>query len=357
MIPRYLPALAGVFSVMALSNAVVPVLPVFGEGSALQGIIFSAYFFGALVTVFPAGLLADKIGARILIRIGLGITVICGVLLVLIDIFSIIVLVRLIEGIAAGLFLASAMSVINADPNHKRLSGFFMGSLNAGLLAGLAGTGWIVSVASDPRAGLAVFTLTAVGAFLLSLGMRQETATRAVKPSAIPLYLSQYRWLWYSIIILVGTTGAATALYPEFGGHDPLITGFFIASMNLATMIAVLVVSNLLLDPVTTIRVAALGMAVSVLICLYTPIGFPLMGAFAGVAIISQMAFLAETGGPQGALMGLFNTASYGGLSLLPFATGFIAEYTSFTFAFLAPALFAVTVAVFIGRCQCRLPA
>jgi len=151
-------------------------------------------------------------------------------------------------------------------------------------------------------------------------------------PTELPRYLSQYKWLWYSaIIIILGTTGAATALYPEFGGHDPLVTGIYIdTSMNLATMISVLVVSHIRLEPVITIRIAAIGIAGSVIICLLTPFGFPLLGAFAGVVIISQMAFLAETGAPQGAMMGLYNTATYSGLFLLPFVTGFIAEFLSF---------------------------
>ena len=40
---------------MALSNAIVPVLPSYAEGSALQGVIYSAYFLGAFVTTFLAG--------------------------------------------------------------------------------------------------------------------------------------------------------------------------------------------------------------------------------------------------------------------------------------------------------------
>ncbi|CVK33560.1 exported protein of unknown function [Methanoculleus bourgensis] len=51
---RNLPILLGVFVVMALSNAVVPVLPAFAGGAAMQGAVYAAYFFGAFVTVLPA---------------------------------------------------------------------------------------------------------------------------------------------------------------------------------------------------------------------------------------------------------------------------------------------------------------
>ena len=48
---------------MALSNAVVPVLPDFAEGAALQGVVYSAYFLGAFLTVLPAGIASDRIGS------------------------------------------------------------------------------------------------------------------------------------------------------------------------------------------------------------------------------------------------------------------------------------------------------
>lgn len=41
---RNLPILLGVFVVMALSNAVVPVLPAFAGGAAMQGAVYAAYF-------------------------------------------------------------------------------------------------------------------------------------------------------------------------------------------------------------------------------------------------------------------------------------------------------------------------
>jgi hypothetical protein len=37
----------GIFSMMALSNAIVPVLPAYAGSSSLQGAIYAAYFLGA----------------------------------------------------------------------------------------------------------------------------------------------------------------------------------------------------------------------------------------------------------------------------------------------------------------------
>jgi len=97
-----LPLLAGVFSVMALSNAIVPVLPSFAAGTASQGAVYSAYFLGAFLLVLPAGYIADRVGEVPLIRAGLALTVLSGVLLALAGSPLVIFLARLIEGIAGG---------------------------------------------------------------------------------------------------------------------------------------------------------------------------------------------------------------------------------------------------------------
>jgi MFS family permease len=47
---------SGSFFVMALSNAIVPVLPVYTGSSSLQGAIYAAYFLGAFLSTLPAGI-------------------------------------------------------------------------------------------------------------------------------------------------------------------------------------------------------------------------------------------------------------------------------------------------------------
>jgi len=66
---------------MALSNAVVPVLPTYTANSALQGAIYSAYFLGAFLTTLPGGILSDRYGRIPIIRLGLGIMVLSEILL------------------------------------------------------------------------------------------------------------------------------------------------------------------------------------------------------------------------------------------------------------------------------------
>ncbi|MDD1706284.1 MAG: MFS transporter, partial [Methanoregulaceae archaeon] len=165
----------------------------------------------------------------------------------------------------------------------------------------------------------------------------------------------EYFWLWISTIVILGTTGALTVLYPEFSDLSPGILGVTIAAMSISTAIAVVVVAHAHLSPIPTIKGASLAMAAAVLCVFISPVFFILVGAIAGVVMIAQLAFLAESEDRQGVVMGLFNAASYGGMTFLPFLAGFIAELTTFFIAFCIIALFAVGVAFTIGRCRCRL--
>ncbi len=70
---------SGIFCVMALSTAIVPVLPAFAGSSSLQGAIYAAYFAGAFFSTLPAGVLSDRFGRVPLIRAGFLITLASGV--------------------------------------------------------------------------------------------------------------------------------------------------------------------------------------------------------------------------------------------------------------------------------------
>jgi MFS family permease len=347
-----LPLFLGIFGVMALSNAIVPVLPAFGEGPALQSFVYSAYFLGAFLTVIPAGLLSDRVGRLPVIRAGLAITVASGLLILALRHPLLVLAGRGIEGVGAGLFVAAGMSWVNTRPDHEKTSGDFMASLNLGLVTGLLASGWIAEASGSERAGLLAFTLLCLIPAVLVLLARESPdrpmpggAWNGVPKGHLPLYLSA--------VVLVGVTGAVTALYPEFTGGSPQDLGVAIAVMYLATVAGVLVASRLHLAPIPTIRAAAILMAGALLLLPFSPAGFALIGAIAGFVMIAQMAYLAGTGLPQGAVMGSYNAASYAGMTLLPFLAGIIAERAGFLWAFAAIALLALSMAAVIGRCEC----
>jgi hypothetical protein len=205
-----------------------------------------------------------------------------------------------------------------------------------------------------PASGIFLFALLAVIPSACSLVVREPAApVVSYDGGTVRHFISTYRWLWYSAIILIGTTGVVTSLYPKFSGASPDILGIWIAGMSIATIAAVLICSRVDLSPVPVIRWCAVLMAGAVIVSYFSPAGFILIGALAGVIMIAQMAFLAGIRNHQGIVMGLFSTTSYLGMALLPVAAGLLAEGPGFFFAFCITALMALTVAGTIGRCSC----
>jgi MFS family permease len=335
----------GVFSVMALSNAIIPILPLYAAGSTMQGAIYSAYFLGAFIVTLPAGFLSDRYGRVPVIQSGMALTILSGVLLIFLPTPVIVIGARLLEGIGAGLFIASALAYVNSQADHEQMSGYFMATLNLGLVLGVVTGGLLASHLALPGAGIIFFTLLALVPGILSLFL--------VHAAPVPEYdaltvtsslLWDYRWIWYSSLVLIGITGVITSLYPEYSDMPPDIVGIWIAGMSAATIVSVLFTSRITIQPVRIIRIAALLMAGGVMVSFFSPTGFIIIGAVAGVVMIAQMAFLAQARTRQGVVMGLFSTTSYLGMSILPFIAGIIAETTTFFIAFCATALIALSV-------------
>jgi len=73
---------SSVFSIQALSNAAIPILPeLAGAGSRdpfASNILFSGYFVGALLALVPFGILADRLGNLKMVGFGVLLTAISG---------------------------------------------------------------------------------------------------------------------------------------------------------------------------------------------------------------------------------------------------------------------------------------
>ncbi len=349
---------AAVFVLMALSNAVVPVLDTFAEDATLQGLIFSGYFFGAMLTVLPAGLASERYGRLLLMRLGIAGTCAAGVAIALLPSAPVVAVARIAEGVATGLFVSASLAYVNSRQDHGRLSGLYMASLNGGLLIGLIATGALVQVSGLRTAGVIVFTALAVGSFALVRGRDAVDGTGTVNPlpHLVPV-LRRYRWLFYATVVIFGAGGAVTGVYPGFSSADPGLLGVQIALQNIATIVAILVVSRVAADPVRTIRVSALVMAAAVGSSFFSPFGFAAIGVAGGAVQIAQLSFLAKTGEPQGVVIGVFNTASYAGMAVLPVVAAIVVRSFGYAVAFGLIVLVSLSVALTIERCtKCAVP-
>lgn len=341
---------SGIFVAMALSNAIVPVLPSYAATSSLQGAIYAAYFLGAFVSTLPAGVLSDQFGRLPLIRSGLVMTALCGLLLSMTQAPYLVLAARFIEGIGSGCFVAAAMSYVNSRTDHEKLSGYFMALLNAGLVSGLILAGWLAAQSGEPSAGILFFAILGLVPACTSFFVEEaRKKTPRVSPAIFISFAREYRWLWFSSVVLIGITGVVSSLYPQFSGAPSDILGYWIAGMSIATIVAVLAASRASLPPLMAIRWSAVMMAAGVLLTFFSPVGFAVLGALAGIVMIAQMAFLAGIRDHQGVVMGLFSTTSYLGMAILPFLAGLCVDHAGFFWAFCLTAFSAVLVALTIG--------
>lgn len=349
-----------VFMVMALSNAIVPVLPSLSDDLSFQTLIFSAYFFGAMITTLPAGVASDRYGQPLLIRISLVLTLISGILIVTLTDPVDLLIWRFIEGIGAGFFVSSALSWIGYQKDTLKNTGLFMASLNFGLLCGLIGSGWLAQITGEILLGALVCTLTTglvcIMVFILKiprLGTQDKTSAQVLVRETGSQILRQYP-LWLSVIILLGSTGYVQAVFPELSGYPVHDISTVLAAMNFATIIASLATPYLRIEPVLLIRISALMIVPLIFSFLIAPVIVLIMGAVAGLIMVSQVGYLALAEERQGIAMGLYSTCSYAGMTLLPAIGGYIISYSSFETASAVIAIGAIITAIIIGKCSCK---
>lgn len=360
----------GVASLMALSNAIIPILPSLNGALQVQAFIYSAYFLGAMITTLPGGIISDRIGQIRVVIAGMILTVLSGTLLAMVSDPVFILVIRLTEGIGAGLFVSASLSWINYQKGHARLSGLFMALLNLGLLLGLVGGGWITSLFSDLSAGIRFFTIiSAIPVITLlfcysirNIEITEESALSHVNSqqgydtlfSEVSAMIRRQAPLWFSVIVLLGITGFVQALYPDLSGLAAAEVGTALAVMNLATIISSIAAPWFRIEPVLLIRISAILMAILVLVFVQYPSSIFVMGFVAGLVMISQISYLAVAERKQGVAMGLYTTASYAGMTFLPAIGGYIAGLFSVSVAAGLIAILAGICVITIGSCKCR---
>ena len=348
----------GAFATMALSNAVVPVLALITPDVALQGAVYSAYFLGAFFMVFPAGWISDKIGRAPLIKIGLAGTFISGIAIWFFTGDPLVTVgLRFVEGLFTGMFVSSALSYVNSEADHTKLSGMYIALMNVGMVAGLIIPGILAVI--HPYAGVLVFGVLTGSAFLAGIFFRDAVGFVSVMiPIRMIFSITQYHtWLWVTLFIFAGATGVVTSMYPEMSGYSAEISGVVTGLMSVSTAVCVYTVSRLtLLDSLGIIRRAAVFLAVSVPLVFFTPLGMILVGAVFGVISVAVLNYIAGTPHPQGVMNGLYTTMQYAGMAALPFVTGLIVLPIGYLGVFILVGVVVLAGGLLIVRCPCYAP-
>ena len=101
-----------------------------------SSLLFSGYFLGALATMLPFGILADRFGNLRFIGLGIILTVISGLIIFFSENLWILLVSRFIEGAACGAFFPAAFSTLSRCKDPGRYIGEFTFLFNAGLASG-----------------------------------------------------------------------------------------------------------------------------------------------------------------------------------------------------------------------------
>lgn len=347
------------FTIMGLSSAIIPILPELANlsnsssGGFALSLLFSAYFLGALGTMLPFGILADRFGNFRFIVLGVVLTVISGLTFLLSKNLLILLIARFIEGSACGAFLPAAFAILSKLKNP----GLYLGKMTFLFNAGLATGAFLSGLLADTylKGAILVFTiltlLLTTYMFLRYGGLVDlENSEKAGALKSSGLFRMPYRetkkllarsniGLWLSSFLLNGAIGVLVAYYPDYslGTITKAQLGISISSLYVCAMITSLLGGHFKVKEKTLIRIGLGFSALGALSAIKYPLlGFSSLGGGSGVATVGFALAVARMNADRGLAMGLFNTTIYAGLSLAPIIAGIFIDFVSFEKLFIA---------------------
>ena len=343
---------------MGLSNSVIPVLPEIasassiGPGSIAYTLLFSGYFIGALLTLIPFGFLADRYNHLKLILLAVALTALSGIMLILTNNTSLMILARMLEGIACGAFFPPAYSILAEYHEKNRYFGEFNFLLNAGLASGVVVAGFLAN--GSIKGAIVLFT--ALSLIILSFGTigsgmcrnkfkdnlirktdrRDNISTSFLAETKKMLNISlnpEYIRTWIVAFFIFGITGVMLAYYPQYSGDmlsKPEL-GIVIAIVYISSMATNLIAGRSKIGYRKMINAGIILAALGVIASIRYPIsGFALLGIGSGIGMIGlpiAVSFMNTDKTDKGLSMGIFTTYTYMGLAFLPIIIGHFTKY------------------------------
>lgn len=370
-----------VFAIQGLSNAVIPILPELagkgGASPAVSSLLYSGYFIGALLTLLPFGILADRIGNLKVAGMGITLTAVTGIIISFSDNLWILGISRFVEGLGCGAFFPAAYSMLAELEDSQRSMGEFNFLLNAGLASGVFLSGMLAE--TGIKTAINLFTLLASLSFILLLREAKELisfdtsggkieksrtsnsketsgekteSTLTFKPG---IYLKKVGetffengfWkLWGVSVILYGATGLMTSNYADYsaGFLTKPELGLAISASYLAAMLSSLAAGRTRVKNKNIIRAGIILAAAGIPLSLKAPLlAFFLIGAGGGTAVIGLVASVSRISS-SGIAMGLFNTGIYAGLGIIPIFGSLFIGPLGYETVFLGSALVLITI-------------
>lgn len=369
---------SSVFALQGLSNAVIPVLPELagGEsgGSVISSLIFSGYFMGAFLALVPLGILADRIGNLKVIRFGMLLTALSGLVITFSDTPWILGTFRFLEGVGCGAFFPAAFSILAEWKDSQQSLGEFNFLLHGGLAAGvffsgvLSGFGIKTAISSFTfLAGFSCILLFSRTGELLSpkingkelIHENNETPVKNhqdnpllpelknyLKKARRTLFNTNLGKIWAISVLLYGTTGLLNANYADYSAGfltKPKL-GLAISVSYLAAMMSSLIAGKADINSNNIVRTGIVLAAAGIFLSVKLPLmAFFLIGAGGGTAIVGLIMAVSRINS-SGFVMGLFNTGIYAGLGFGPVFGSFFLGPLGYEVVFIGSAVALLSV-------------
>lgn len=203
----------------------------YGASPTLVGVILSSYFLFQILTAPRWGSLSDRIGRRPVAICCTLLSACSMVVYAVMPSLAGIVISRVLAGLAAAnvpVIQASLIDGLSDELRAKRL-GQFSAALNAGLIGGFAGGGWLAENLGSEVLGWTGAGLSGLATLALFVGLQKSHAVAvAASESRRPAWslLTENRALkvifllasvsWFSLACLEGTFAQLLAI-PRFG--------------------------------------------------------------------------------------------------------------------------------------------
>jgi multidrug resistance protein len=343
---------AAVFADSLLYSAVVPVLPEYadrlGASPAAIGLLFAAYAVALLVVTPIVGSVADRIGHRTVLLVGMVGVALATLLFAASTTYPMLLTARLLQGAAAGAVWTSGIAVVAARVEPSRLGvamGFVLSSMSAGLLVGPPVTGNLVE-AFGFRTPFLILAAVAGACALLGLLVPRGRGSRPASGTTRTLLADAGFRHTLGTVVLAAT--ALTLLEPllplHLGKHlgaGAAIIGLVFGAATLAHLVASPLVGaladryerrRLMAGGLVAMAVVLPGIAApdSVLAVTAILVGFAIAYSFVLVPALPEIADrVRELGGGYAPAYAAFNIAFALGMVIGPTAGSALATTSS----------------------------
>jgi MFS family permease len=348
---------------MAFSPLLEPIMAEFGLSHAQGGFLFSAFFYGYVAMQVPAGLLGDRFGRKRVLVIG--VLLVAGAALVtgLSGTLAVLVLARLLTGLAQGMYFANDRPIIAAATPPDRLAlgqGVSFSGLGVGTALGVLAGGALGELMPWRLVFLVLAVLPLCSATLIGRFVRDPGSPRCIGPlarvsGAEVAAVFRLRDLWLLAIAgispiwtqwLVGTWGPA--LFAEVGVQELGRSALYASVLGIAAppgLLAVGALSDRVLRrrgtprrtvitggiAATALLAACMGWIVQtrgpawLLVLVMFATSFCFWGIWApAYALTAELA----PRGAMGVAFGVLNSVAFTSSLVAPYVTGWIKDWS-----------------------------